>query len=240
MPKKSQPPQVYKTETQLKEEAAVKKAAEAEAEAAVQKSELQKKHENFWYHYKWHTIAGVFAAFMLIFFVKDTVFRLRPDATVVIVTNSYLVDGEIENLSSVLEGYATDFNGDKKIVISTDFISLPSVEGETGQNKTQVLDPTGGQQDMANAMKLMAVLAANSDPIYLLDEAAYNYISNMGKDEDGEVTGDAFEAFSVPVEKLGGDAADAFKGMCFYLRATYSDENYYEYCKQLLMQLDKQ
>lgn len=239
MSKKSQPPQIYKTETQLKEEARAKQEAEAEASAAMPKSELQKKHEDFWYHYKWHTIAGVFAAFLLIFFIKDTVFRPKPDATVVIVTARYFVDGEIEKLSSVLEGFAYDFNNDKKILISTDLISLPVTDDETGQTGMQAFDPTGGQQDMASAMKLMAVLAANSDPIYLLDDAAYNYIFNMGKGEDGNGADDVYETFSVPAEKLGGEAAEAFKGMRFYLRTSYSDEIYYEYCKQLLMQLDK-
>lgn len=238
MPKKNRTQQVYKTESQLKEEAIVKHAAEAEALATENKSELQKKRENFWYHYKWHTIAAIFAAVLLTFFIKDTVFRTKPDVTIVIVSGGYLGEYELSLLTDALEGYATDFNDDKKISVSTDFISLPPTEDEAGQNESPTPDLTGGQQDMASMMKLMAVIAAGSDPIYLLDESAYDYISGMGKNEEGYVADNAFEAFSVPAEKLGGEAV-AIRGMRFYLRSSCNDEAYYEYCKQLLENIDR-
>lgn len=236
MPKKAQPPQIYKTESQLKEEARARHAAEAEAEALVHKSELQKKRENFWYHYKWHTIVGSIAAILLVFFIKDMAFRTRPDTTIIVVSGSFVSDDALESLTTALEEFAPDFNGDGKVMVACDFISLPVLDDESAQETPPAPDLTGGQQDMGNAMKLMTVLAASSEPIYLLDEAAYNYISAMGQGEEPDTDISVFEAFSVPsnTENLNYEGVAELADMRFYLRSYYSDESYYEYCKQLL------
>lgn len=240
MPKKAQSPKIYKTESQLKEEAQVKHAAEAEAEALAHKSELQKKRENYWYHYKWHTIGGLVAAFLLVFFIKDMFFRTLPDTSIVVVSGSYVSDDALESMTTALQEFATDFNSDGKIVVAYDFISLPAFANEAAQEAPAVPDLTGGQQDMGNAMKLMTVIAANSDPIYLLDEAAYDYITGIGQDENPSEDERIFEAFSVPADtkKLDYEGAAELNGMRFYLRSNYSDNAYFEYCKQLLLAID--
>lgn len=238
MSSKKQPQEVFKTESQLKEEAAVKHAAEAEAAAKLHKTEFQKKRENYWYHYKWHTIAGIVGIFLLVFFIKDMFFRTKPDATIVVVNSSYITAEALEGLSAALQEHTTDLNGDGKIIIATDYIALPKLDdgSEQGADATYTPDLTGGQQDMGYAMKLMAVIAAGSDPIYLLDEDAHAYLTAIGQGDDPNSAYDIFEKFIVPVNAttLDFEGAAQLDDMAFYLRVDFGDESYYEYCKQLL------
>ena len=80
--------EVFKTEDQLKAEAKARIAAEqAQLDAAAPKSERQKKRENFWYHYKWHSIGGAFLALLLVFFLRDFL-QPRPDVTLIMIGGS--------------------------------------------------------------------------------------------------------------------------------------------------------
>lgn len=226
MPDKRQT--VYKTEEQIKQEAAIRRENEAKLAAARPKSTAELKRENYWYHYKWHTIIGAVVLLLAVFFVKDIFFRTNPDATIIMISEKYFAEESIGFISKDIERFADDYNGDKKILINIDFIMLPG-NGE---------DPGASQMDYANTMKLSAILAAASDPVYLLDEAAYRYITGMGTGEDDAPgTDNIFEAESVPVNLPG---QPEFSGMRFYLRqSSGKNVEYYKYCEELLKKIDR-
>lgn len=215
--------EVYKTEEELKREARIRRENEAKLAAEKPKSKLELKRENFWYHYKWHTVIGATALILAAFFVKDMFFRTRPDATIVMVSEEYFSAESVELMGMEIGRAASDFNGDKKVYIAVDSIMLP------GGGEEAEMD---GRQDYASIMKLSAVLSAGIDPVYLLDEAAYRYIVGMGmQDGDAPETDNVFCAGSVPAEALGHPE---FSGMRFYLRKTGKDEKYYKYCEELI------
>lgn len=212
-------PQGYKTEEELKREARERKVQEDKLAAARPKTQSQKKRENFWYHYKWHTIIAVVLVITGAFFIKDTVFRTMPDATVIMVSSSYIMPESIEKISSAIEEKAEDFNGDGKVYILIDSIMVDSGEQ--------------GMQDMAGQMKLSAVFAAGSEPIFLLDEASHRYIVQLGEAGEDSAGQEMFLSDSLPLEKLG-EFGDEFSGMRFYLRFFPKTDEHYEYCENLL------
>jgi len=205
-------PEEYKTEEQLKREA---KARMEQAAKAPQKpkTEAQKKSENFWYHYKWHTIGITLAVVLAVFLLRDTVFRTRPDLTVVMITGAHFEQHDIERLTYAIEERTEDFNGDGKIVVSIDYMSLPADD-----------DPYG----YASQMRMMAVIAAAVDPLYLLDGEAFDMLTAAGEGVP------VFEEISAPVSSLG---VQGFEEIHFLLRrreAFSKNPDYYSYCESFI------
>lgn len=195
----------YKTEDQLKAEAKARREAEAELEKNNPKTWARQKRENFWYHYKWHTVIGLFVVVIAAVFISDIFFRVSPDATIILVSKNYISD---ESVGRLTESLKRETDG---AVIMVDNIILS--------------EDTGGYGD---SMKLVTVLAAGIDPLYLLDMEAFNYISSMGAGEE------VFMPESVPADRL----VPEFEGMRFYLRnmnpSGEKAEEYYKYCTQLM------
>jgi hypothetical protein len=206
--------QAYRTEEQIKQEAKARR--EAEARVVPRKTSARaKKAENFWYHYKWHSIAAVTLVLLGVFFVRDIFFRPRPDATVVMVTGMPFDSGSVGSLEAALTALAPP-NEKGGRLIAVDYINfIPGNEAP--------LD----EMAMASSMKLMAVLASGTEYIYLLDESAHAYITGMG--EGGSV----FDGKSVPAGKLGlGDAG--FGGLTFYIRPGAPEDGAYAYARELM------
>ncbi len=80
--------------------------------------EFNEKWENYWYHYKWHTLLGIFIAFCLIFTVADFVTRNSNDFKMTYI-GDYM---DYEGLSAAMtEHYGEvigDINNDGKIKIA--------------------------------------------------------------------------------------------------------------------------
>jgi hypothetical protein len=204
----------YKTEEQLKREAKARSEAEANA-APRQVSERAKKAENFWYHYKWHSIAAAALVFLGAFFVRDVFFRPRPDAVVVMVTELPFASDSIDRLEAALIELAPPNEKGKKLV-AVDYINF-SPANEAAMS----------EMAMATQMKLMAVMAAGTEYVYLLDEGAYGYITRMGE------SGSIFEEASVPAELLGLEEP-GFESLAFHMRAGAEDDENYMYAKALM------
>jgi hypothetical protein len=206
--------EAYKTEEQLKQEAKARSEAEANA-APRQISERAKKAENFWYHYKWHSIAAAALVFLGAFFVRDVFFRPRPDAVVVMVTELPFASDSVDRLEAALTELAPPNEKGKKLV-TVDYINFAPGN-----------DAAMSEMAMASQMKLMAVRAAGTEFIFLLDENTYGYIARM--DESGSIFGEA----SVPAEKLGLEEP-GIEGLAFYMRVGAEDDKNYMYAKALI------
>lgn len=184
--KKKNPNQytLYKTEDTLKTEA--KERILAEQQAASNRKPVpaaQKKLENYWYHYKWHTIGAVLLLILGIFFLAETVFKTKPDITLVLVSSSTIDDTSLETLQGLLETYTRDINGDSKVAVAIDYIHfVPDTVVHTQGNSTSAM---AGQTEYASAVKLSAVLASGVDPLYLVDDAVYDYIYKLASSDQG-------------------------------------------------------
>jgi hypothetical protein len=210
-------PREYKTEEQLKQEAKARMEQEAKTPQKP-KPETLKKGANFWYHYKWHTIGITLAVILAVFFVKDTLFRTKPDLTVIMITNGYFEPDDIERLTHAIELAAEDDSGGGKIMVNVDFIVMP-----TGENPN----------DYAGQMRMIAVVAAAADPVYLLDRDAFDMLAAANEGVP------IFEEFSAPAGALG---IDGFEGLAFYLRkrgAFAKNPDYYQYCENFIVSLNE-
>lgn len=116
------------------------------------------KLENFWYHYKWHTIAAVAAVIVLTILIVDMATKTRPDYTIVLATQNYISSAATDKLKSELEAYGRDINGDGKVVVQFDTITFSSNDYQAGT---------------ANQMKFAAHLSARDILIFIVDKKTY-------------------------------------------------------------------
>lgn len=91
----------------------------------MNKEELKKKWENYWYYYKYHTIAGIFILILLTVVIQSVIERVNPDQTVLMVTNNYVKADDITLLENCITKYTDDYTGNKKqeVVINSAYLS---------------------------------------------------------------------------------------------------------------------
>ena len=209
--------QEYKTEEQLKQEARAQREQAAKTPQKP-KTKAQEKRENFWYHYKWQTLGALFAAVLIALFLRDSVFRTKPDLTVIMITGAFFEQDDVGRIAHAIEDVAGDFNGDGKIMASVDYMFIPADEE---------------LRDYAAQMKMVTVIAAATDPVYLLDGEAFAILMAMSEGES------IFEELSVPAGALG---VTGYDGLSFYIRkrsgAFLRSLDYYDYCENILLSLN--
>lgn len=125
------------------------------------------KIENYWYHYKWHTIAAVAIVAVLSVLIGQMVSRDNPDYSLVLVTKSYVPEPAVEKIETTFGSYGRDIDEDGKIEVQIDTISL--------SNDTQI--------GYANQQKLIAHLSAGDIMFYIFDKESYE--SNIKAQQTG-------------------------------------------------------
>lgn len=77
----------------------------------------QSRWDNFWYHHKLKFWLILFAAVVAVVAVYQMVTRDDPDYRVLLITERPYTQSELAALSSLLESYGTDWDGDGKVEI---------------------------------------------------------------------------------------------------------------------------
>ncbi len=98
---------------------------------------FKEKSENFWYHYKWHTIAAAFILLVAVMIVTSLLERDEPDTLIYYGGPAYFSEnavGAVENAFRQI--MASDFNGDGKIIAQ--LITTTVLSGD--QIATKVMD----------------------------------------------------------------------------------------------------
>jgi hypothetical protein len=254
--------EVSYTEEQLKAETLRKREELAKLEARRKPlTPRQAKVSNFWYHYKVHTLSGIAILVLVAFFVRDIVLRVEPDVTVVLMAGRYLTTDTTAALQTALEETAGDFNGDGKVAVAIDPMQItppaPEQTADTPPESAPADAPmmTGdSEMQYANLMKMSAVIASDSDPIYLLDQEMYDHLLAITADDNG-VTQSMF----VPMEGVPAAIGESLPfsetvlaevpglevmdGLSFYIRSNRkTDEKdlaYYAYCEEILQTISK-
>lgn len=127
----------------------------------------KKKWENYWYYYKWHTLAGIFVLIVLIVSIKSCIARIDPDISIILRTDFYVTEDTQAKLKSAFTQYCKDYNGDKRVEVYISSFYFPT-------DKSKV-DP---QMQMANQQKLIAQIASGEAIVIAGDKA---YIDDMDK-----------------------------------------------------------
>lgn len=155
--------------------------------------------ENYWYHYKWHTIVGIIAVVVLAMFIKDIVSREKYDATVLLASRVPVSYEQQEQIKSIMERYETDQDGNGDVNINLMAIQFP--RDEYGAN---------AQVQMAEQVKFMAELSTAEAFVYILDEYSANMLSQQGSpfmdlSEHSDKTTGAGERILLSETVLGAD-----------------------------------
>lgn len=87
---------------------------------------------NFFYHNKLYIIFGTFITALAVFLIYDYVSTVRPDAVVMIISSDNEFNFITKDISSLLEQYCDDNNGDGKISVRVSY--LPASHDENSES----------------------------------------------------------------------------------------------------------
>ena len=132
---------------------------------------LKEKLANYWYHYKWATIAGVFAVALAAFFIYDMATKEKYDFEVLFATTAYYNSEAVSETFEAADRYATDLDGDGTPNVSVLYVNMDAELADSG-------DPN---YYMAQFVKFSAALSGGEDAVLVLDQANYDLL--MGQDE---------------------------------------------------------
>lgn len=124
--------------------------------------------ENFWYYYKWHTVAGAFAAVLLAILIRDIATKEVYDATVFMASDSYISEELADQLCQKMETYVEDYDGKQGVNIELGQANFPE-DIETG-------DPN---VVMAASTRFSATLLGDT-AIFIVDDSQYSKL--LGED----------------------------------------------------------
>lgn len=124
---------------------------------------LKNKFENYWYHYKWHTIIGLFFVITIIICSVQCASKEKADITAILYVDKNVADVTASALEDEIEKYMTDLNGDGEIICQ--IINLSNINGtdNLAVNKSQ---------------RLFAEIADGNNFLYILDKKGYNSLQS--------------------------------------------------------------
>jgi len=124
---------------------------------------------NYWYHYKIHTIAGMFLLIILVAFILNIFTTDKFDIRLIIVSEKTF-SGSNSFVQEALIGYLPDYdgNGESKIAVTNILLDI--------SGKSDV-DPRALEADRA---KLLATTSDNQSFLYLLDANSYKELVDIG------------------------------------------------------------
>lgn len=134
----------------------------------------KEKLANFWYHYKWVTIASVVGVALVVFFIYDLVTKEKYDFEVLFATASYYDSEAISEVFDETDQYATDLDGDGTPNVSVMYVNMDQSQADSG-------DPN---YYMAQFVKFSTAISGGEDAVLILDQANYDML--MEQDESLE------------------------------------------------------
>jgi|GEM_PF-2341680 len=140
---------------------------------------FREKLQNFWYHHKWHTIAGVFAVFVSVVLLVQCMNTPNPDYSIIIAIDKTLPMGYTARLEEAFKPYGEDLNGDGQVIVQ--FIDC-STEEKTSQ------------MGSGRMSKFMAEMAGGEVILIIVDRSRYDYLTE---------TNDLFDTNPLFVNKNG-------------------------------------
>ncbi len=140
--------------------------------------------ENFWYHYKWHTVITAFFAVVIGICGYQILTREVPDVYIMYAGPEYITAGDVINMKSALKDNLKDYNEDGEKGIS--FLTLTCVSEEKIEQKKEEAEAESQEFYIdlnANAQNIkqfdMEIFAGES-VICLLDPSLYERVGEAG------------------------------------------------------------
>lgn len=124
---------------------------------------VKNKLDNYWYHYKWHTLIGLFFVITILICTVQCAGKEKPDIKAVLYVDKSVADLTATALEDEIEKYMTDINGDGEIICQINNLSYVDGGNNYAINKSQ---------------RLFAEIAEGSTFLYILDEKGYESLQN--------------------------------------------------------------
>jgi hypothetical protein len=115
---------------------------------------------NYWFYYKWHTIAGLFVLLLAAITVRDVVTRVKPDIDITIASQFVFPEETVDGLKSKFEAVIDDADGDGRKYIQF--------------NSLNVAIPPKDEMQMAASQKLQLEFAAGDSFIFFMDKELFD------------------------------------------------------------------
>ena len=164
--------------------------------------------DNFWYHYKWHVIIGLFIAVFLFVSIGQMVSKDKVDAYIMYAGPTAFCASEIYEMQDAFEAVMPDLNGDgKKTVQFIDVTVLTDAQIKENMDKAEKegIDYKPDMEYIYNArQKFKLLLAAGYAYILLLDPQMY-------MEDYGMVMYETLEKLGIEGQPEYNDSAIKFK-----------------------------
>lgn len=165
------------------------------SELAVLPKTFKEKLQNYWFHFKWHTIGIVFTLIVLIVLITQCSGRTNWDMQVIYFTYTPAIDNQTDMIGDYLESISKDINGDGEVNISVVNCSVPDGNHNSQYNRTVL-------------MKLQAMITAEPTAmLYITDSESVKYfendaLSNIFDTEQVQFGEDFYEKTTTELGKL--------------------------------------
>ncbi len=83
--------------------------------------------ENYWYHYKWPTLAGLFIVVAVAFLAFQMLSKEKYDYTLVVVTEKALAADTLEDIAETMAPFGVDRNGDDEVNLQVRGLAMQDV-----------------------------------------------------------------------------------------------------------------
>ena len=163
------------------------------------------KLENYWYHYKWHTLFGIFMVIIFGVCITQCASKTEPDAMV-------LYAGRLKNMITPSEDYREpsfesildeDYNGDGEKIAEVFQLIIPIAEigGE------YELDDKAAQTNNSEYQRFYTEIATGNCVIYMLHPLLYEDVKEKGilrplSEVLDEVPDYAVDEYGIPISEL--------------------------------------
>ena len=155
------------------------------AKELAKEMSFKEKAKHFWYYYKAHTLALIFAIVIIAWGAVQCANRVDYDLDISFFSESYVSDEALEKFDLFLENLCDDVNENGAVDAQ--------VYPFSGEISGEYVD----QYAQANLTKLQSEIAMGECPAYIVDEAYKNYIEMLT--EDMNVIDKITEITDVPI-----------------------------------------
>lgn len=134
-----------------------------EKQETLRPKTFKEKIQNYWYHYKWHTIIIGFIAVVFGVTFIQFITKTEPDYIVMTAFDKYMPYSVTQTMSEYLSNFGEDVNGDGEVVVQIYDIST-SVDSQIQQS---------------NSAKLMAELQNGEIMLFIVDDFYFDKLNSL-------------------------------------------------------------
>lgn len=156
----------------------------------MEKKELTKKLENFFYYYKWQTFFVVLGIILVIITVRQVTARIDYDTRIVFGGKITAIDPDIQSFNSKVKELFADSNGDGAVNVLTTFATIGDDSGTAESNYVM-------------QTKLQALLVEGKTTVFIVNRVLLEWLGSQ----------EAFADLSDIVVELGKEIGESPYGV---------------------------